>query len=212
MAQTMQASPSLKTPATSSACIQCRARDIRSRFACIARAEVQERAPAEAHPLGAWMEQRGVPSKKQRAQPELLDDGLALVATQPVPRGQAVAVFPSSAWLTQQAVQKSPIGAHVQSLEGWLQIALFLLHERASPGSAWRQYLDSLPGQPQMPLFWAEAELAELRGTQLLASVEGYRCPAPAPCRLACASVHMHLAASRTPALSATPAYICMHP
>lgn len=114
--------------------------------------------------------------KKQRAQPESLDDGLALVVTQPTARGQALASFPSTAWLTEQVVAKSSIGGHVQGLEGWLQIALFLLHERSAAQPAWGEYLASLPAQPGMPLFWSEAELSELQGTQLLSSVQGYRC------------------------------------
>ena len=179
MAQTMQASSSLISHPVHACVHHSGTRYIRSRLLCIARAELQERVQAEAHILNSWIEQRGVSLKKQKAQPELLDDGLALVVTQPVPRGQAVAVFPSSAWLTQQVVAKSSIGSHVQELESWLQIALFLLHERASPDTAWREYIDTLPSQPQMPLFWSDAELAELQGTQLLASVEGYKCAAP---------------------------------
>ena len=128
-----------------------------------------------AHPLNTWVEQRGVQLKKQRAQPELLDDGLALVVSQPTARGQALASFPSTAWLTGQVVAKSSIGGHVQGLDGWLQIALFLLHERSATQSAWGDYLASLPAQPGVPLFWSEAELSELQGTQLLSSVQGYR-------------------------------------
>jgi hypothetical protein len=144
------------------------------------------------HPLSSWIEQRGVQLKKQRAQPDLLDDGLALVVTQSTARGQALASFPSTAWLTEQVVAKSSIGSHVQGLEGWLQIALFLLHERSAAQPAWGEYLASLPAQPGMPLFWTEAELSELEGTQLLSSVQGYRrvCRHPpwhaAACMLPC--------------------------
>ena len=150
--------------------------DLRGRLLCLARAELQERLRADsAHLLATWAEQRGVQLKKQRAQPELLDDGPALVVTQPTARGQSLATFPSSAWLTEQVVAKSSIGGLLQGLEGWLQIALFLLHERSSSGAAWEPYMNVLPKQPEMPLFWGDAELAELQGTQLLSSVEGYR-------------------------------------
>ena len=150
--------------------------DLRGRLLCLARAELQERIQADsAHPLAAWIESRGVQLKKQRAQPELLDDGPALIVTQPTAVGQSLATFPSSSWLTEQVVAKSSIGGLLQGLEGWLQIALFLLHERSSDSAAWAPYVDALPEQPQMPLFWSDAELAELQGTQLLSSVEGYR-------------------------------------
>ena len=65
----------------------------------------------------------------------------------------------------------------MEELEGWLQICLFLLHERSKQQSAWGPYLASLPREVDLPLFWSETELQQLQGTQLQTSVEGYRCP-----------------------------------
>ena len=62
-------------------------------------------------------------------------------------------------------------------LEPWLAIALFLLHERAKGGaSRWAAYLAALPADSGSPVQWEEADLAELAGSQLLGTVQGYRC------------------------------------
>ena len=82
---------------------------------------------------------------------------------------------PASAWVTADTVQRSSIGALVEGLEPWLQLALFLLHESGQPASPWRAYLDTLPPVGAAPLFWSDVELRELQGTQVLLSVRGYR-------------------------------------
>ena len=91
-------------------------------------------------------------------------------------KGQTLAAIPQKAWLTQQTVADSPIGVFLEELDGWLQICLFLLYERSKQKSSWGPYLDCLPRHVDLPLFWSEQELQELQGTQLLSSVEGYRC------------------------------------
>ena len=88
---------------------------------------------------------------------------------------------PASAWVTVDTVQRSSIGALVEGLEPWLQLALFLLHESGRPASPWRAYLDTLPQTGGAPLFWSDAELRELQGTQVLLSVRGYRRGPPRP-------------------------------
>lgn len=127
-------------------------------------------------PLSAWVEQRGLPLKKLNVRPELVDGELSLVVSQPTKKGQPLVAVPSSAWLTQQVVRTSAIGPLVQELEAWVQIALFLLHERSKPEAAWQGFLDSIPAELDVPLFWSKEELAQLEGTQLLSSVQGYRC------------------------------------
>ena len=61
-------------------------------------------------------------------------------------------------------------------LEPWLALALFLLHERAKGGaSRWAAYLAALPADSGSPVQWGEEDLAELAGSQLLGTVQGYR-------------------------------------
>lgn len=129
-------------------------------------------------PLSAWVEQRGLPLKKLNVRPEIVEGDLCLVVSKPTKKGQPLVAVPSSAWLTQQVVRSSSIGSLVEDLEPWLQIALFLLHERSKPDAAWQGFLDSIPAAPDVPLFWSEEELSQLEGTQLLSSVQGYRCGA----------------------------------
>ena len=128
------------------------------------------------HPLSVWLESRDVPAKRLGSQPKIVEGELCLVATRPTSKGQTLAAIPQKAWLTQQTVSDSPIGGFVEELDGWLQICLYLLHEQSKQSSAWGPYLASLPKEVDLPLFWSEQELQELQGTQLLNSVEGYRC------------------------------------
>lgn len=61
-------------------------------------------------------------------------------------------------------------------LEPWLAIALFLLHERSKgAASRWSAYLAALPADSGSPVQWGEEDLAELAGSQLLGTVQGYR-------------------------------------
>lgn len=147
-------------------------------------------APAretQAHPLSIWLESRDVPTKRLGSQPKIVEGKLCLVATRPTSSGQTLAAIPQKAWLTQQTVSQSPIGIFVEELDGWLQICLFLLHERSKQQSAWGPYLASLPREVDLPLFWSETELQQLQGTQLQTSVEGYRClPFPHGVQMSC--------------------------
>ena len=155
-------------------CSPCRQNNIievRRSFRCAAQAQAVETLP----PLSAWVEQRGLPLRKLHVRPEKVDGELSLVTSQPTKKGQPLVAVPSSAWLTQQVVRTSSIGPLVKDLDAWLQIALFLLHERSQPDAAWQGFLDSIPAQPDVPLFWTEDELAQLEGTQLLSSVQAYR-------------------------------------
>ena len=151
--------------------VQSRIRHSKSQ--CSAQASAQE---TQVHPLSVWLESREVPAKRLGSQPKIVEGKLCLVATRPTAKGQTLAAIPQKAWLTQQTVADSSIGVFVEELDGWLQICLFLLYEQSKQISAWGPYLDSLPRQVDLPLFWSEQELKELQGTQLLSSVEGYRC------------------------------------
>ncbi|BDA46746.1 Actin-histidine N-methyltransferase [Coccomyxa sp. Obi] len=155
-------------------CSPCRQHavvEVRRSCRCAAQAQAVETLP----PLSAWIEQRGLPLRKLHVRPEEVEGELSLVVSQPTKKGQPLVAVPSSAWLTQQDVRTSSIGPLVKDLDAWLQIALFLLHERSQPDAAWQGFLDSIPAQPDVPLFWSEEELAQLEGTQLLSSVQGYR-------------------------------------
>lgn len=44
-----------------------------------------------------------------------------------------------------------------------------LIGERANPRSPWKAYLDTLPQNYDIPLFWPRAELEELQGSNIVA-------------------------------------------
>ena len=153
--------------------VRCPSRCRHSTVYCSAQAPAQD---TQLHPLSVWLESRDVPAKRLGTQPKIVEGKLCLVATRSTTKGQTLAAIPQKAWLTQQTVSDSPIGVFVEELDGWLQICLYLLHEQSKQQSVWGPYIASLPREVDLPLFWSEDELQELQGTQLLTSVEGYRC------------------------------------
>ena len=100
-----------------------------------------------------------------------------LVAARDTGAGEAVLSVPDSQWLSPQAVSKSVLGPHVAGMEPWVQLALLLVHERfVSASPAWGPYVASLPLKPSTPLFWTEEQSSMLQGTQMMESLQGYRC------------------------------------
>jgi hypothetical protein len=72
----------------------------------------------------------------------------------------------------------TPCAQHVGGLEPWVQLALLLIHERASGcrSDAWGAYVATMPGELLSPLFWTDDKLAELLGgTQAGEQAMGYR-------------------------------------
>lgn len=100
----------------------------------------------------------------------------ALSASAGAQAGQTLLTVPQPLWITVQVVAKSDIGAAVSHLDGWLQLALYLLLCRQQANSPLSDYVDSLPESLDVPLLWTDAQLALLEGTQILSTVEGYRC------------------------------------
>jgi len=82
---------------------------------------------------------------------------------------------PRSLWLTAETAFASPLGQHLGGQPPWVLLALHLLAERADSASRWAPYLALLPAEPESTLFWSDAELAELAGSQLGASAISYR-------------------------------------
>lgn len=93
--------------------------------------------------------------------------------------GQTLLSVPQSQWLTVEIVAKSDIAAAVSHLDGWLQLALYLLHSRQLADSPALDYISSLPDSLDVPLLWTDAQLRLLEGTQVLSTVEGYRYNTP---------------------------------
>ena len=132
--------------------------------------------------LLSWAESNKIATDKLATSVSLADDRPLLVAARDVQPGEALFTVPEAAWLGAAAVaQSAALGAKVAGFEPWLQLALLLMHERANSGGSGKKvvpaaYMAALQAAPpESPLFWADGDLDELRGTQLLQSLYGYR-------------------------------------
>jgi [ribulose-bisphosphate carboxylase]-lysine N-methyltransferase len=122
--------------------------------------------------LLTWLSTQGVDMDRTGVQ---VGPSGGLVASRPVAKGESAASIPESLWITKATAEASPLGPYVAELNPWLAVALLLIHERSIPNSQWKAYIDTLPTEVTSPVGWTDKDLEELRGTQLLASIEGYR-------------------------------------
>ena len=100
----------------------------------------------------------------------------SVVASAPVADGEVVASIPGSVWLTRQAALKSPIGQYIETLDPWLSVSLFLIHEKNNKESIWSEYIELLCSKPpSTPILWTDSEVDLLKGTQIWESVFSYR-------------------------------------
>ncbi|KAI7846455.1 hypothetical protein COHA_000066 [Chlorella ohadii] len=133
---------------------------------------VHAAATAQAEGLSAWLAAAGVDAAKQAVAPA----AAGLVCTRPVKAGEQLFAVPAAAWITAETATQSDIGQHLQGLEPWLAVALFLLHERAKgAASRWAPYLAALPADSGSPVQWGEEDLKELQGSQALQTAMAYR-------------------------------------
>lgn len=145
----------------------------RSRPAC--RASVQTAGSLDQ--LLAWASSNSIDASKLATSVNIATDQPMWVASKDLSAGDTVVAVPEAAWLTPDAVQRAArVGGAVAGLEPWLQLALYLLAEKASPsGGPLQGYLASLPAQLESPLFWSEEELALLQGTQVMENMQAYK-------------------------------------
>jgi [ribulose-bisphosphate carboxylase]-lysine N-methyltransferase len=141
-----------------------------------------------------WARGRGASLDRVAVERDVLTGEELLVAARDAAPGDALLSLAEQSqqplWLTPAAARaalvagaKDPAAATaaVDALEPWLQIAVFLIAERArllaggAPSSPFSAYVASLPEELDTPLAWSEAELAELEGTQVLATALSYR-------------------------------------
>ena len=90
--------------------------------------------------------------------PAVVPEGLGLVATRNLPRGEVVAEVPKKLWMDADAVASSDIGRVCSSagdLRPWVTVSLLILREAARGGdSLWAPYLAILPRQTDSTIFW----------------------------------------------------------
>lgn len=108
-----------------------------------------------------------------RMDPDPATTGWRITSHRDLPRNALLGTVPKSACLS---VLTTSIAAELveDGLTGGLGLTVAVLVERAlGPASRWALYLSSLPHHVPLPVFWGEAELAELRGTELDGAVPG---------------------------------------
>lgn len=95
-------------------------------------------------------------------------DSLGIFATQPLERGDVLAVIPKSAVLS---IVNTAAAEFIErsELRGGLGLIFAILYERhvLLRKSKWSGYLKSLPAREYIPIFWSPSEVAHLRGTDL---------------------------------------------
>eukprot|EP01023_Acetabularia_acetabulum_P066703 TRINITY_DN9041_c0_g1_i3.p1 TRINITY_DN9041_c0_g1~~TRINITY_DN9041_c0_g1_i3.p1 ORF type:complete len:483 (-),score=67.67 TRINITY_DN9041_c0_g1_i3:370-1818(-) len=122
--------------------------------------------------LSRWFTQEGGQLNQDI---EITEEGF-LLAKNEIEKNAEIVVVPENLWIS-SAVAKQYFGGAVDKLEGWLQVALFLLagNKGLIKDSVWNTYFQTLLEQPRSTVFWSEEELKELQGSQILANSIGYK-------------------------------------
>ncbi|PRW44560.1 ribosomal lysine N-methyltransferase 3 [Chlorella sorokiniana] len=103
--------------------------------------------------------------------------GLALgvQATRDIAEGERLCTIPKDACLSIRTTQLADV-IEAEELGGGLGLVLAVLHEMSlGEDSNWHGYFQACPPREYLPLFWSDAQLALLQGTELDGRVEADR-------------------------------------
>lgn len=98
------------------------------------------------------------------------DEGRGLVALEDIPDRELLVDIPLQLLICLQTAKSAPIGPILEEQPGlfrsgpYLPVLLFLMAEDANPNSPWRPYLNSLPREFDIPLYWSAEDLDLVRG------------------------------------------------
>ncbi|EFN55406.1 hypothetical protein CHLNCDRAFT_134525 [Chlorella variabilis] len=128
----------------------------------------------------AWMESVGIEPNSDAI--ELVDaaqgcSGLALGvrAVRDVAEGERLCAIPKAACLSIRTTQLADV-IEAEELGGGLGLVLAVMHEMSlGAESRWHGYFAALPPREYLPLFWSDAQLRLLAGTELEGSAESDR-------------------------------------
>jgi [ribulose-bisphosphate carboxylase]-lysine N-methyltransferase len=102
-----------------------------------------------------WLRDEGVVSSKTPVKPDVVPEGLGLVAQKDLGRNEVVLEVPKRLWINPDAVEASEIGSVCSGLKPWVSVALFLIREKQkNDASSWRYYLDVLPEYTNSTIYW----------------------------------------------------------
>ncbi|KAK9675944.1 hypothetical protein RND81_11G043100 [Saponaria officinalis] len=123
-----------------------------------------------------WLSEKGIISPKCPVRPEIVSQGLGLVAQKDIARNEVVLEVPKKFWINPDTVAASEIGSVTNGLKPWVSVAVFLIREKLlGDASSWIPYIDILPDCTNSTIYWSEEELSELQGSQLLNTTLGVK-------------------------------------
>ncbi|PSC69948.1 SET domain-containing [Micractinium conductrix] len=103
---------------------------------------------------------------------------LAVKATRDIAEGEGLCTIPKAACLSIRTTQLADI-IEEEELGGGLGLVLAVLHEMSlGEESTWHGYFRALPPREYLPLFWSDAQLKWLQGTELEGRVAADRAAA----------------------------------
>lgn len=111
--------------------------------------------PESVQTFWQWLCDEGVVSSKTPVRPGVVPEGLGLVATKDIGKGEVVLEVPRRIWINPDAVAASEIGVVCSGLKPWISVALFLLRERSKVDSKWKHYIDILPESTDSTIYCA---------------------------------------------------------
>lgn len=110
--------------------------------------------PQSVQTFWQWLSDEGVVSSKTPVRPGIVPEGLGLVATRDINKGEVVLEVPKRFWINPDAVAASEIGNLCFGLKPWISVALFLLREKSREDSKWKYYIDILPESTDSTIYW----------------------------------------------------------
>eukprot|EP00742_Colponemidia_sp_Colp-10_P007210 GILJ01007750.1.p1 GENE.GILJ01007750.1~~GILJ01007750.1.p1 ORF type:complete len:858 (-),score=95.10 GILJ01007750.1:66-2639(-) len=123
-----------------------------------------------------WLEDHGVLAPKIEVR--ACAYGLGIFATEELSPEEPIVTLPKSLIVTyQQALSYQPFSGIFESYTGPSEyvVMLMLIHGRDNSACLWKPYFDLLPRVHSTTLFFSEAELSELEGTNLHLGTVGKR-------------------------------------
>ncbi|KAF1800370.1 hypothetical protein V8B55DRAFT_1536723 [Mucor lusitanicus] len=123
-----------------------------------------------------WLQDNGTTLSKDIAIKDYRSEGAGrgVIATNDIKEGELLFSLPRSILLspfTSSLNQVEGLKDDLAALNGWTPLIITLMYESQKEDSFWKPYFDVLPRQFSTPMFWEEADLKELQGTDIVSKL-----------------------------------------
>ncbi|KAL9540935.1 hypothetical protein MBANPS3_009402 [Mucor bainieri] len=123
-----------------------------------------------------WLQDNGATLSKDIAIKDYRSEGAGrgVIAANDIKEGELLFSLPRSILLspfTSSLNQVDGLKDDLAALNGWTPLIVTLMYESQKEDSFWKPYFDVLPRQFSTPMFWEEADLEELRGTDIVSKL-----------------------------------------